>query len=114
MNAIVINCSSKYNIAVHRLTAWLRGRGLDAQMLDFGMMVGDLDLQWADQVFCQWSFPGICPWSLHWPGEGSAWVARFTSGVRQRSTTVSGYGSRLESRSGVARTPARVRRSRIP
>jgi len=51
MNAVVVNCSSRYNIAVHRLTAWLRGRGVDAQMLDFGMMVGDLDLQWADQVF---------------------------------------------------------------
>ena len=27
MNTIVINCSSRYNIALHRLATWLRGQG---------------------------------------------------------------------------------------
>jgi len=51
MNAIVVNCSSRYNIAVHRLAVWLRGQGVDTQLLDSGMTVGDLDLRWDDQVF---------------------------------------------------------------
>jgi hypothetical protein len=60
VNALIANCSDGYNLAVHRLGAWLRGQGATVEIFE-GVRPGDLDLAWADRVYLSvvfsWDLP---------------------------------------------------------
>ena len=61
MNTIVVDCSAGYNLAVHRLAAWLKGQDAAVQVFDRLALPGDLDLAWADRVYLSavfsWDLP---------------------------------------------------------
>ena len=66
MRAIVVNCSSGYNVAVHRLAAWLEARGTKAQVFERWPrrrpvgLPADMDLALADHVYLS----AIFSWDL--------------------------------------------------
>ena len=80
MNALVVNASRGYNLAFHRLAAWLGQRGDTVMAFDRHTLPGDLDLRWA----CRRTERGLgragdrhCPVARHSPvPHGQAEAAR--------------------------------------